>query len=286
MLRALLGLIAALALACLGGLAWLALRPEPAAPPILVEAPAAPPPVLAAVIAAGRPLRAGALLGPDDLSRLELPAASLPAGARPDTPAERAELIGAMLRQSMAAGQPLRAGEDVIRPGDRGFLAAVLAPGMRAVSIGVDAVTGTAGLIWPGDRVDLLLSQALDAQSLPATRRVAGETVLADLRVVAIDQRLVQGAVSLDNAAGVERGNRTVTLEVTPAQAERVAVAGRLGRLALTVRAALPEPPGAAPRLPLTWSGDVSAALQDPGNQTGPMLRLFQGPAKTEEIRF
>ncbi|ONG42982.1 Flp pilus assembly protein CpaB, partial [Pseudoroseomonas deserti] len=260
------------------------------APAQQAEAPAAPPPpAMAAVIAAARPLRAGNLLGPDDLSRLELPPGSIPAGARPDTPAERTELIGAMLRHSMEAGQPLRAGEDVIRPGDRGFLAAVLAPGMRAVSIGVDAVTGTAGLIWPGDRVDLLLSQALDAQSLPATRRVAGETVLADLRVVAIDQRLVQGAVNLDNATGGDRGNRTVTLEVTPAQAERVAVANRLGRLALTVRAALPEPqalPGVPPRPPLTWSGDVSAALQDPGNQTGTILRLFQGPAKAEEIRF
>lgn len=283
MIRALLALVLLLVLACLGGMGWLLLAAAPEPAPMAEAAPTQPPAAMETILAAARPLRAGNLLGPEDLAPLRLPAGSAPAGARPDTPASRAELLGGMLRHSLEAGTALRAGEDVIRPGDRGFLAAVLAPGMRAVSIGVDAVTGTAGLIWPGDRVDLLLSQALDHPDLPAARRVAGETVLADLRVVAIDQRLVQGALTLEN--GAERGNRTVTLEVTPAQAERVAVSARLGRLALTVRAALPQAAAEAPRLPLTWGGDVSSALQG-GPTGGSVLRLFQGPAKAEEIRF
>jgi len=84
-----------------------------------------------------------------------------------------------MVRQSLPAGTPILPGA-VIRPGDHGFLAAVLRPGMRAVSVGVDAVTGTAGLIWPGDRVDLLLTQSLSGANLPPGRQVAAETVLSD----------------------------------------------------------------------------------------------------------
>ena len=65
---------------------------------------------------------------------------------------------------------------------------------MRAVSVGVDAVSGTAGLIWPGDRVDVVLTQQLSDDNCPPTVDVAGETVLPDIRVIAIDQALVQGA--------------------------------------------------------------------------------------------
>ena len=82
-----------------------------------------------------------------------------------------------------------------MRPGDHGFLAAVLKQGMRAVTVGVDAVSGTAGLIWPGDRVDVILTQSMDDPKLPPGRRVAAETVLQDARVIAIDQVLVQGGV-------------------------------------------------------------------------------------------
>ena len=55
-----------------------------------------------------------------------------------------------------------------MRPGDHGFLAAVLAAGMRAVTVGVDATTGAAGLIWPGDRVDLILTQTIQAATTAA----------------------------------------------------------------------------------------------------------------------
>ena len=65
---------------------------------------------------------------------------------------------------------------------------------MRAVTVAVDATTGAAGLIWPGDRVDLILTQTIQEATLPLGRRVAAETVLSDVRVIAIDQQLVQGA--------------------------------------------------------------------------------------------
>ena len=67
-------------------------------------------------------------------------------------------VAGAMVRRSLAPNEPILAG-DVLNPGDRGFLAAVLGTGMRAVTVGVDPVSGTAGLIWPGDHVDVVLTQ-------------------------------------------------------------------------------------------------------------------------------
>jgi len=129
---------------------------------------------------------------------------------------------------------------------------------MRAVSVGVDAITGTADLIWPGDRVDLILTQAIGDATLPIGRRIAAETVLSDVRVIAIDQQLMQG-VAPDGSEGKAR---TVTMEVTSAQAERVSVATRIGRLSLAVRSAdrtLPATPVPAPKT--TWASDVSPAL-------------------------
>ena len=69
-----------------------------------------------------------------------------------------------MVRRSLSEGDVVRDG-DVMRPGDHGFLAAVLEPGMRAVTIAVDNTTGLAGLIWPGDQVDLILTRRSPNQS-------------------------------------------------------------------------------------------------------------------------
>jgi pilus assembly protein CpaB len=191
-----------------------------------------------------------------------------------------------MVRRSLPQGDPMLA-EDVLRPGDRGFLAAVLGPDMRAVSVGVDAVSGTAGLIWPGDRVDVVLTQQLNDEGLPLHRRVAGETVLPDVRVIAIDQALVQGAMG-DGPEG-NRQVRTVTLEVTQKQAERVAVATRLGRLSLIVRPATGGDATPESMPAITWGGDVSPALRaGRGVAEAPpqTLQIFQGAAKREEFRF
>jgi pilus assembly protein CpaB len=267
----------ALGLTGFGTVAWLSMRPPPA--PHVAAPPPPPPPVK--VLVAARPLHAGALLKPDDLTARDMPSAEVPHGAEEDSPAARAALVGAMVRHSLMPQEALLP-NDVMHPGDRGFLAAVLGAGMRAVTVGVDAVSGSAGLIWPGDRVDLVLTQEIADPSAPPGRRIAGETVLRNVRVIAIDQHLVQGAGpgGSDPVAA-----RTVTLEVTPADAERVAVASRLGRLALVVRAAEPAPvPEPAP--PVTWGGDVSAALHDDGPGNGAMVRLFQGAGDAKEFRF
>jgi len=271
----------ALGLGGFGTVTWIALR-SPAAPVVVavVEAPP-PPPIRHTLLAAAGPLRAGTLLKPEDLVAQVV--AELPSGAQEDTAAARTGLVGAMLRRTLSANEALLAA-DVMRPSDHGFLAAVLAPGRRAASIAVDSVSGSAGLIWPGDHVDVILTQTLDA-TLPPARRVAAETVLSDVRVIAIDQLLAHGVAPPSEAAGA---SRTVTLEVTAADAERIAVATRLGRLSLAVRAAEETEPPSSLRVLTTWGGDVSPALGSPTPPTaaGATLRLYQGNADGKEFRF
>lgn len=243
---------------------------------------AAAKPVTVRVLVAAETIRAGSLLKPEDLVSKNIPAAQHRPGESPDTGEARRALVGAMVRQSLTKGEPVRSG-DLLRPGDHGFLAAVLKPGMRAVTVGVDDITGTAGLIWPGDRVDLILTETIANPALPLGRRIVAETVLSDVRVIAIDQRLVEGA-----AAGQPNHQaHTVTLEVTEPEAQKVQVAVRLGRLSLSVRSAdtvagAPQRPGA------TWGADVSPALNAASAQAanGSAMSIWQGAAKAEEYKF
>jgi pilus assembly protein CpaB len=236
-------------------------------------APQAPPVAKVIVLAAANTLRAGSLLKPDDIEAREMLEGDAPAGARPDTPQARAELFGAMVRQTLLQHQVVLPA-DVMRPGDHGFLAAVLTPGWRATSVGVDAVSGTAGLIWPGDHVDLILTQEIQQPGgeQNAGTRVAAETVLKDVRVIAIDQQLVQGAAG----ANGEGGSRTVTLEVTPEDVERVAVATKLGHLSLAVRPVDAAPNGgdSGHSQPVTYSKDVSNAYAPPKGTDAPMSTI------------
>jgi pilus assembly protein CpaB len=238
------------------------------------------------VLVAARQLNAGSLLKPEDIAGAEVTEDDRKLGAWSDTQVGRGELVGAMIRRSLAPHEVVMP-NDVMRPGDHGFLAAVLGPGERAVSVGVDAVSGNSGLIWPGDHVDLILTQALDAAWAPPGRRIAGETVLHNVRVIAIDQDLVRGG---GNSAKESSSNRTVTLEVSPNEAERVSVAVRLGKLSLVVVSADqasetgPTAPVAVPDS-VTWGGDVSHALHQGGNDRG-TIRVFQGPSDSKEFHF
>lgn len=259
---------------------------SPGAPPPVA---AVPPPARLSIVVAARSVQAGTLLKPEDLAAREIAVEDLPAGALRDTPEARADLIGAMVRRTLAPQEALRL-DGLLRPGENGFLAAVLAPGMRAVTVGVDAVTGTAGLIWPGDRVDVILTQAFDDTDIAPARRVAGETVLSAARVIAVDRHLVQGMQPGAIGDSLRDANRTVTVEVTPEQATRVAVATRLGRLSLALRAAGTPAEERIEQRPV-WGGDVSGAFAPAGVAasavaSGARIRVFGGPGRVEEIQF
>jgi pilus assembly protein CpaB len=276
------------------------LRPAPGPQVTVLASPGAPAPATVTkqqVLVAARPLRAGIMLTLDDLGAADVSIAAGSVGSYADTVATRTALRGAMVRRSLAANEPIMAG-DVLSPGDRGFLAAVLGAGMRGVTVAVDPVSGTAGLIWPGDRVDLLLTQAIDEKEQPLDRRIVGETVLSNVRVIAVDQQLIQGGQGSNVNAGTTP-NRTVTLEASPYDAERIMVAARLGKLSLVVRSATGDQGvtgvGAAkgdealpsPRNPIAWSGDVSPALRDrPVGKSGVAIRVHRGTKDAEEVKF
>ncbi len=274
MIRTMLFLLMGAGLIGFTAVAWVDLHPPPAP---VAEAKKIP------VLAAAGTLRAGTLLKPDDLEIREMAEADVPTGARPDTPQARSELFGAMVRQTLLPHQ-LVLPADVMRPGDHGFLAAVLTPGKRATSVGVDAVSGTAGLIWPGDHVDLILTQEINDPNISLSHRVAGETVLKDVRVIAIDQQLVQGGTT--SPGDTSQQQRTVTLEVSPEDVEKVAVATRLGHLSLAVRPVDAGTPVDRKDHDVTYSSDVSNAI---GNIRRPSaaaatssMHVYEGPTDKE----
>ena len=235
----------------------------------------------ARVLVAAKPMHPGALMKAEDMGVREVELDKLPEGyIQADDANVRRNLVGAMTRRAMAPGEAFASG-DLLRPGDHGFLSAVLRPGYRAVTIAVDAVSGAAGLIWPGDRVDLILTQTMDEAGSSAAKRIAAETVLRDVRVIAIDQQMVQGATGvIDNSPA-----RTITLEVSSASGEQVQIATKLGKISLAVRSAESGP--SEDKDGTTWAGDVSNAL----NARAPRpvvssVKVFTGAGEGKEFKF
>ena len=140
-------------------------------------------------------------------------------------------LIGTVVRNEISAGQPVTRGA-LIRPGERGFLAAALGPGMRAVTVGVSATSGVAGFVFPGDRVDIVLTHEVEGDGEGDPLRVS-ETIIRNIRVLAVDQR-----ITARDAEGnqIAQNTSTVTLEATPKIAEKIAVAQSIGQLSLSLR--------------------------------------------------
>jgi len=141
-------------------------------------------------------------------------------------------LQGTVVRSVITAGQPLTQGS-LVKPGDRGFLAAALTPGMRAVTFPIRNENSVAGFVFPGDRVDLTLSQTVAGGGDGPPLKVA-ETIMKNLRVLATDQRTTTDVD--DQGKTVVRNISMVTIEATPAIAEKISVARTLGDLSLVLR--------------------------------------------------
>lgn len=139
--------------------------------------------------------------------------------------------LGAVAKAPIAAGEPIVNGR-VVKPGARGFMAAVLQPGHRAVAISISARTGLSGFIFPGDTVDILLTHEVaelevgdqDPEMIQVT-----ETVLENIRVLAIDTQM-------SNETNTPSIGKIATFEVLPKQAEKIALISRMGELSLALR--------------------------------------------------
>jgi pilus assembly protein CpaB len=195
------------------------------------EAEAAPVPTGPKVLVANRALPTGTIITADAMGYQQWPEELVQDAYFLDGESDISKLLGTVVRHPITAGEPVTQGS-LVSPGDRGFLAAALGPGMRAVTVPVSAKTGVAGFVFPGDRVDIVLTQSVKgAEGQPLK---AAETVLRNLRVLATDQRT--GQTTNEDGKTVVRAFRTVTLEVTPKLAEKVAVAQTIGTLSLALR--------------------------------------------------
>jgi pilus assembly protein CpaB len=143
---------------------------------------------------------------------------------------------GWVARSPIGEGEPVTEGK-IIAPGTRGFLAAALQPGMRAVSVQVNKSSDVSGFVLPGDHVDILITHSLPSSgggSGPSQHQAA-ETVLHDVRVLAVDQKM-------DSKGGEAIVAQSVTLEVTPKESEIIAVAAEMGKLWLSLRSLSSSP--------------------------------------------
>ncbi|MXO89493.1 Flp pilus assembly protein CpaB [Pontixanthobacter aquaemixtae] len=191
---------------------------------------AAPVPQGPKVLVAQRGLPVGTIITADAISYQMWPEELVQDAYFIDGESDVTKLLGTVVRHQITAGEPVTQGS-LVKPGDRGFLAAALGPGMRAVTVPVSAKTGVGGFVFPGDRVDLVLTQTVKGDEGEPLK--ASETILRNIRVLATDQSTTQETV---DGKTVVRAFRTVTLEVTPRIAEKVAVSQTIGTLSLSLR--------------------------------------------------
>ena len=198
------------------------------------------------VVVADRDVPAGTVLSPGMLRLQEWPQDALSpafvAADKKDTKIYE-RITGKTMRRAIAKGTPII--ETMVFKRERaGFIAGALEPGKRAVSVLVNPDTGIAGLVMPGDRVDVVLthdirkevSRTQGASPVLAGNiiRFASETVVRDAGVLAVDQKI-------DDTDEKAKVVKTVTLEVTPKQAETVALAKTMGAISLALRSLAPE---------------------------------------------
>ena len=210
-----------------GAVAALPPAEESAAPP-----PSEPPATLK-VLAAARALPIGTLIRDGDLFELSLDPEAVRREHLLAGEASSADLRGHAVREALASGEAI-VQSVLIGPGQQGFLAAVLRPGARAVTIRVGPATSHAGLVDPGDRVDVILSAEL--RSNDRERSALARTIIEDVRVVAVDRRIGLSGSSRGGGDAARTEIVTATLEVSPAQGDRLVLGEHEGRLSLAVR--------------------------------------------------
>lgn len=185
------------------------------------------------VLTVARDVRAGERMLPEDFAWRAWPAAGVTKAffTEASYPDAIGDYAGAVARVPMFTGEPVIGGK-LVKPGDAGFMAAILQPGLRAVSVSVTAESGASGFILPGDRVDVILTYEQEMDEGANSRSVyTSRTILENVRVLAIDQTPV--------AEGDEQAivGSTATLELSPEEAEALALAEALGDLVLSLRA-------------------------------------------------
>jgi len=241
--------------------------------PVQVVTEAAPEVAPPMVLVAKGNIPAGFFLRPENLRWERWPENGIAPSYILNTKRTLEEYAGAVVRVGLNDGEPITDAR-VAKPGDRGFLAVVLKQGYRAITVNVTPSSGLAGLVFPGDKIDLVASFKVefegkqDGGSHPA--RYASETVERNLRVLAVDQRVDDQNKEIVVA-------KTATLEVTPKQAEVIAIVAEIGKFSLSLRStALEDEQGLTETdrdkdlsTTFTWDNEAARMLSPPGSAGG-----------------
>lgn len=246
------------------------------------------------VLVATSPIPAGTFLRADkNMSWVDWPKKNLSPSFITTDAHKIEEFNGGVARRDIVAEEPLTAAS-IVKPNEGGFMSAVLTPGKRAISIAVNSTSGNAGFIFPGDKVDLILTHKMPDNVL------ASETFIEDLRVLAIDQMLNNP----DNKAVIAK---TITLEVTPKQAEMINVAISIGTISASLRSLAQSAPDNKPANDnksgnaasgqgdgtdaaepnFSTSLDVSKVMdRRSGSYSGSKVSVYHGSATAEQLNF
>lgn len=186
---------------------------------------------------------------------------------------------GAVVRRPLKAGEPIVASA-LLKSSEGGFMSAVLEPNMRAVSVAVNATSGNAGFISPGDRVDLIVTHRIKSGNSGDSggngrEAVISETFVRDVRVLAVDQML-------DNPENKAILAKTVTVEVNDQQAEQIAVATEMGKISMSLRSM--SVGGAKDTSEVTRSTEMDVSKQV-GGVVLPHVRIIRGD-QVENLEF
>lgn len=178
------------------------------------------------ILVAGRTLSAGDVIKPGDLIWLEWPKKAVQTNYITPNVINPQDLLGAIVLNHVSLKAPINL-TDLAKAGDKGILAAIIAPGMHAISIDVTAQSASSGLIFPGDVVDIILSKSVTTSGGTG---VISKTIVRNIKVLAID---------VETASAREKPKvtpRVATLEVTEVQAETITAAAKDGTLSLSLR--------------------------------------------------
>lgn len=229
------------------------------------------------VLVASRDIQQGAALAAGDMQWRAFPQESIGQSfvreeAQPGAPAD---MSGWVTRRSFLAGEPITTGT-VIGPADRGFMAAQLPPGYRAVSMEIDNDTAAGNFIQPNDHVDVILTTRVEVQregSAGTDNETRTDIVLEDVRVLAIGEH----AQPQTSGQAPEQANGGVAvLELSQADARTLAHADALGALSLALRGVEQEPPG------LRAASAGRGALDQNVRQMGGSVRIHQYGAASD----
>jgi pilus assembly protein CpaB len=181
------------------------------------------------VLVAKNDIPLGQITGPENFRWQDWPQSAVSASyvQRSAKPNAIKDLAGSVARAPMLPGEPITA-QKLVRAGEGGVLAAILPPGMRAISTRIKEETGVGRLILPNDHVDVILTQRRRGRS--GSDEYVSDTLFRNVRVLAIGQ-----LIEARDGKKLAEGN-TATLELTPRQSELLALANSVGEISLALR--------------------------------------------------